>query len=165
MARGVYQRQRRRIVERLEQHVMAGPPHACWLWQGATVPQGYGFVGLRRGVMVRAHRLVAELCVPNPDGLPHVLHSCDRPSCVNPHHLRWGTNADNVADKVAKGRQARGAGHGSAKLTECTARAIFGAWGVQRDIARRFGVSQQTVSAIKRGETWRHIHENEDETS
>jgi len=32
------------------------------------------------------------------------LHSCDRPACWNPRHLRPGTNRDNVLDAAAKGR-------------------------------------------------------------
>lgn len=33
------------------------------------------------------------------------MHRCDNKRCVEPSHLTWGTQADNMADKVAKGRQ------------------------------------------------------------
>jgi HNH endonuclease len=52
-----------------------------------------------------AHRVSFQAFVgPIPDGM-HVLHSCDTRSCVNPYHLSLGTNADNIADSVAKGRR------------------------------------------------------------
>ena len=35
-----------------------------------------------------------------------ILHSCDNPPCCNPDHLKLGTQADNVADMLAKGRAA-----------------------------------------------------------
>lgn len=38
------------------------------------------------------------------------MHTCDNPPCCNPAHLRLGTIADNTADMVAKGRQARTSG-------------------------------------------------------
>ena len=33
-----------------------------------------------------------------------VMHTCDMPACVNPAHLRVGTQLNNVRDSIAKGR-------------------------------------------------------------
>lgn len=82
----------------------------CWLWMAARNARGYGCVGrdVGRGYWL-AHRVSWELANgPIPDGL-FVLHRCDVPSCVNPHHLFVGTNADNMRDMALKGR-GRGAG-------------------------------------------------------
>lgn len=159
MAKRVRKAARRSVVERLAANVMVGPPHVCWLWEGARDWDGYGRIKRGRRVVVGVHRLVAELCLPNPDGWPNVLHSCDQPSCVNPHHLRWGTDADNAADRCARGRQPRGAVHGLSKLTEVSAMAIYRAEGTCAAIAARFGVSPRSVRGIKLRQTWRHIHD------
>lgn len=45
---------------------------------------------------------------PIPPGMG-VLHRCDNQPCCNPSHLFIGTQADNVADMVAKGRHRNGA--------------------------------------------------------
>lgn len=90
-----------------------------------------------------------------------VLHRCDVRACINPAHLFLGTNADNVADKIAKGRavNVHGVQNGYAKLTDDLARAIFHAAGKQSDIGARFGVTHRTVSLIKTKKGWRHIHQ------
>lgn len=51
-----------------------------------------------------------------PSGLL-VRHKCDVSLCVNPDHLQLGTHADNMNDRNARGRQARGARHGKAKAS------------------------------------------------
>ena len=49
-----------------------------------------------------AHRLAFEIYKGSiPEGL-YVLHTCDRPGCVNPDHLFTGTQADNMIDWADK---------------------------------------------------------------
>ena len=77
----------------------------CWVWRGDLTGDGYGrFGGHRPGISVLAHRLSWEMHVgPIPPGLD-VLQRCDNPPCVNPAHLFLGTQADNNADRLRKGR-------------------------------------------------------------
>ena len=77
---------------------IAGPDD-CWLWNGYCDPNGYARYG-----RLLASRIAFELeREPIPDGLC-VCHRCDNPRCVNPAHLWLGTQPDNVADMVTKGR-------------------------------------------------------------
>ena len=56
-------------------------------------------------VMVLAHRLVWELTYGPIPATMCVLHQCDNPACIEPSHLFLGTQQDNIADMVAKGRK------------------------------------------------------------
>lgn len=79
----------------------------CWTWVGGKNKDGYGSFGPGgRSQTELAHRWsYANFVGKIPDGL-YVLHHCDSPSCVNPDHLFIGTQKDNVADCIAKGRRA-----------------------------------------------------------
>lgn len=137
------------------------PPDQCWEWQGTINPNGYGMVRFQRKAH-SAHRLSYEIHVgPIPDGML-VLHRCDNRRCVNPHHLRIGTDADNMRDKVNKGRQARlkGPQQGQSKLKPAQVwkiRLLAKEGVTQAEIARRYGVSQPYISKIVRGEAWSYF--------
>jgi len=135
---------------------MLRPNGDCLEWTGGCFATGYGTT-VAYGKQWRTHRLALEL--EGIDTTGHfVLHSCDNPLCCNPDHLRLGTPQDNMADKVSRGRQARGNHNGMAKLTEqdiLDIRAITGMY--QKDIAKRYGVSQSVISSIINRKNWHHI--------
>lgn len=95
-----------------------------------------------------------------------VCHHCDNPGCVNPMHLFLGTPADNMNDKVAKGRAWNGGGkyrgtrHWSNKLTEDQVRSIrleSAAGGRDCDLGRKYGVRDTTIRSIRIGRIWKSI--------
>ncbi|MGH7182638.1 MAG: HNH endonuclease signature motif containing protein [Nitrospiraceae bacterium] len=82
----------------------------CWIWVGARNRQGYGIVGelsftSKLTHETLAHRVAWVIYTHQyvPDGLI-IMHSCDNPPCISPFHLSVGSNADNMADKMKKGR-------------------------------------------------------------
>jgi DNA-binding transcriptional regulator YiaG len=85
-------------------------------------------------------------------------HRCDTASCVRPDHLYEGTNADNVADRVSRGRQPRGeqvgVRSGARKLTTAEVAAIRSDTRGHSELARVLGVHRTTVSAIRCGKRW-----------
>lgn len=136
----------------------------CWLWMGYRTPRGYGKIG-KPGIHATAlaHRVAYELQIgPIPAGL-HVLHRCDNPPCVRGSHLFTGTDADNMADMVAKGRgnAPRGEAQHRAKLTEQDVRIIrerYAAGGIrQSDLAAEYGIPQTAISAIVLQKTWKNV--------
>jgi hypothetical protein len=136
------------------------PETGCRNWQGSTDTAGYGQIHAGKE-MLRVHRLAYELETgPIPDGLC-VCHRCDNRRCCNPEHLFLGTQADNNADRDAKGRgvQRRGERHHAAKLTEDQVRGIRAAYAQgaeQPELAQRYGVDSTNIGCIVNGRTWRH---------
>lgn len=137
----------------------SGGPDACWPWKRLTMKGGHGRLG-RNGRLELAHRVAYELSTgkPIPPGTD-ILHDCDNPPCCNPKHLHPGDRAMNNREAYERGRQPSRAGtrNGRAILTNETALAIYLADGTQGQIAAEFGISQPTVSEIKRGLKWAHV--------
>jgi len=72
----------------------------CWEWTSRSIRgHGYGFICINQK-KISAHRLSYEMAYGKiPEGLL-VLHSCNNKKCVNPAHLRIGTNQDNADDRM-----------------------------------------------------------------
>lgn len=140
-----------------------------WLWTGGTSGGGYGTFRMG-GRMIGAH--VASFLLSGRSLTPgeQVLHQCDIKLCVKPSCLFAGTQADNVADMIAKGRQATGSrlcpgpqrgelNHG-AKLTAdiiATIKRLHVGGARQADIMRATGATRSNVWAIVHGKSWAHI--------
>jgi hypothetical protein len=135
-------------------------PGACHIWPLGRDAGGYGRVGAIHG-HVLAHRVVCEAAhgAP-PEGKPNALHNCGNPSCVNPHHLRWGTQSENRGDMRLHGTLPVGRANGAAKLSDDQVRRIreVSARGAsQRELARSFGVGVATICNIVNRKAWAHV--------
>lgn len=165
-------RRRLSLAERFASHTMQAE-NGCVLWTACKNRKGYGYIGVGQKLRI-ASRVAWELANGTIPDEMCVLHHCDNPSCVNPAHLFLGTKADNGADMVAKGRQARGDRHGSrlhpgsrqrgslhvrAKLTEADVLAILGDKRSKRIVAKEYGVSHHSIHLIRHRKTWRHVTE------
>jgi hypothetical protein len=91
-----------------------------------------------------------------PNGML-ALHHCDVQSCVNPDHIFIGTQQENMSDKVRKNRQAKGASHGNAKLTEDQAREIKFSSETSIKLAAKFNYPASMIREIKNGNLWKHL--------
>lgn len=152
------------LAQRLEDYSMPEPNSGCLLWLRGVTKFGYGWVRAN-GAARLAHRVSYELANgPIPAGMC-ILHKCDVPACINPDHLRLGTQIDNIADMRAKGRSsdgrprpdARGERNGNNKHSEKLMLAVKRADGTYAEIARIYGVSETAVGYVKRGIQWAHL--------
>ena len=129
---------------------------ACMEWVGATSNSGYGRRRIR-GRSYSAHRVAYERAYGSiPEGMV-VMHSCDNKLCVNPDHLSVGTQSENILDSIRKGRTPVGEDRPESKLTNDQVISIRKDTGLQKDIAKKHGITQAMVSLITTRQKWRHI--------
>ncbi len=141
-------------VARFWSKVAVGSDFQCWEWQGECGDSGHGRFNKKK-----AHKIAFALIFgPVPAG-KIVRHRCDNPPCCNPRHLQLGTQADNMADMVERGRSARGIAHAKAKLSaEQVAYIRTNPDRLKQiDLAKRFGVTESSISYIRNGK--RRIYE------
>ncbi|PRA53867.1 hypothetical protein CQ062_13705 [Ochrobactrum sp. MYb68] len=120
------------------------PNSGCWLWTGYINSDGYGHFNVR-GSIEKAHRVSFRAFRGEIPSGYLVLHSCDQPCCVNPQHLRIGTDVENAADKARRRRA-------PTKLSDDQVNEIRSADGRYCDIADAYGVSAAWVCRIKGGQ-------------
>lgn len=128
-----------------------------------TLPGGYQAVSLCKDgavVKMRVPRLVLAAFHGWLGGVIAACHNDNNPRNNHLSNLRWDTYAGNEHDKIAAGTAPRGENSAVAILKEDQVVLIksmleTGTRGV--DIAKMFNVSPSTVTAIKKGRSWRHL--------
>ena len=138
------------------------PVDQCIDWPGLRGQKGYGHV-YHNGKRRHAHRVALVLATGEDPPTLQAAHSCGRRQCVNPAHLRWATNTENMADKKVHGTQARGAEQPNARLTEEQALAAYLDPRSYRVVAAELGVSRSTVQALRAGRNWAWLTGHNDE--
>lgn len=146
----------------LDRFVKQGNITECWEWSGYKNYLGYGKIFIN-GKSVYAHRAAWERSnnYSIPDGLV-VMHSCDNRACCNPSHLSIGTQAENIADAVKKGKRrgiggAKGESSLSAKLTTVDVETIRSNRMSPKQIQETYGLSKSYSYAILNNVTWKHL--------
>lgn len=123
----------------------------CWEWTAALHDSGYGIFGTGDKRVDRAHRISWRLVNGDiPAGL-FVCHHCDNRKCIRPDHLFLGTNDDNRADMVRKGRQSTPPPMGGHNRIDPPA-SIVARLGKEPDtaLAREMGVSKAVIQRARR---------------
>lgn len=135
---------------------------ACLIWPYGRGKDGYGQIR-HKGKTKRVHRLICRKIRGKPPTKEHLsCHTCGKGDggCVNPHHLGWGTPAQNQADRLRDGTDLYGQNNGRAKLTDKQVRKIrsyINKGYDDRTVASKFEVTFHTIRAIRLNRRWQHV--------
>lgn len=143
-----------RFAAKVDKTAGHGPRGDCWLWTGSLDHAGYAQGLYVDGRNVRGtHLAMAIDGRPRPDPSLLALHSCDYRPCVNPAHLRWGTDAENLEDHRQRGKR------GPHWLPDEIVHEIHQSSERNFEIAKRLGLSQAAICIIRTGRSHRRIYE------
>jgi hypothetical protein len=176
-----------RLLERMKGILESYKQHgsdSCWEWGKYRNPQtGYGQMSCwvnGKAMQFTAHRVALSTLSLAPQSDSCALHKCDNRGCINPHHLYWGEQSQNIKDMFdrnrnpdrfalakrgsdhwsakLKDRLPKGEKHPKAKLTDSAVAYIRGSSETLEVLAAMYGVTQTAVSYAKRGKTWKHVN-------
>lgn len=100
------------------------------------------------------HNLIAEAYYGDQsEHYPHIRHLNGDESDNAPENIDWGTVEDNWSDRIAHGN-AGGIDHHCAKLNPEKVAEIRSSDRPQRELARKYGVSQSTIWGARNGRFW-----------
>jgi hypothetical protein len=161
----------RTIDERFWEKVAIKGKDDCWDWTASLNHSGYGkfgissyetkIFGVKNSGPIGAHRVAFYLANGTIDNNLMVLHSCDRPSCCNPNHLRQGDAKDNGEDIANRARGTIGEKSIFLKLTDDEIREMRYLyenedWG-SAQLAAKFNCSRSHVNEVVSYRSRRHV--------
>jgi hypothetical protein len=131
--------------------------NACMLIEhGFSVGIGYKKVRAENHEMY-AHQLSDFMARGERPPDTVLLHTCDRPNCINPDHIKRGTHAENVADKMRKGRHRKGVTMPNSLLTDEIIREVLLSPLTFAQCSVKYNVSRGAIHNIRSGRSWNHV--------
>lgn len=141
----------------------------CWPYTGYIMPNGYGTISVKRGIILTAHRaayIVTRGYIPAKD--IDVCHSCDElypinsieyRCCCNPWHLYSDSRQNNMKHCAEINRATR---NGSLLTIEEVKQARIdfeqdNTWGRVTTLADKYGVSVPTMSELLSHSRWKYL--------
>lgn len=154
-------------IERFMSKIDKRGDDECWPWtagtKGSDATNSYGIIriGGRAGAAYIATRVMWRLVYGSDPIGQLICHTCDNPRCCNPNHLFLGTDLDNARDKERKGRgnHPKGADNGLSKLSEEDVCNIFMSADSDKELGRKYNVTDANISSIRKRKTWGHVTE------
>lgn len=151
-----------KLLESFWRYVHKTEDGSCWEWLGHIEKRGYGVMSYNNK-RDKAHRISWRIA--NNQEIPKgmvIMHLCDNPICVNPNHLKLGTQDDNMKDCKNKGRitKSTGENHGRSKLTETDVleiRRLIAKGKTNKEIANLHKTTTQNIQAIRINKTWKWL--------
>lgn len=148
------------MAESFDEHWLEDLQTGCWMWQRGRcgrdaklgLDRGYGCLQIN-GRQIGAHRFSYEREYgPIKAGL-EIRHQCHRTLCVNPAHMKLGTNMQNAKDRIDAGRYAK---HLTPEIVKVI-RERCAAGEMQRVVGADYGVHRGYVSNIVNRKYWKHV--------
>lgn len=122
---------------------------ACWLWRTKTK-------GRPRMMFLNFGRIAARyaaiVVVGKDEPHLHALHLCGDRQCVNPDHIRFGTDKQNAIDRFEHGRDC-------SKLLK---QDVFNIRTTEkgtsvRILSKKYNVSVSTIYAVRNYKSWKNL--------
>jgi hypothetical protein len=157
-SKGIIKYQPRGAKAAFVEQAVAYTGNDCLIWPYHRNWAGYGVIEFRGQRNYRVHRIVCERTQGQaPEDKSVAAHLCGNPACVAPTHLRWASQAENLADRVNHGTMIRGTKARHAKLTDediPRIRTLAKLGMTSPKIAEQYGVIPRTIRNILNRETW-----------
>lgn len=136
------------LWSRIERELWFVPASGCWLHEAGLRHDGYSHVyagGGRLAPKVLVHRISFAYWRGPLFADVDVMHRCDVRCCCNPVHLFAGSQVDNMADMVSKGR----ARNGGRRLDEAAICDVVAWRESHRLAALRYGVTKSGIAEVR----------------
>lgn len=128
----------------------------CVLWDGAVGSHGYGAIRINKKVHL-AHRVAFIISKGEIPQGKVLMHLCNNKLCINPDHLKLGTDAENLQhayDTSQRKQVSKGCRLMRQQAEEIREKYKSGKY-LQKDLALEYGISEGYISNIIHFRAWK----------